>query len=116
MNLFSATPGPDTADIQVAQALADVATIGILQHRAQRHSDTVVTQLQTALNSRVLIEQAKGILAERLHMSMDQAFTTLRGHARRNNRHLSDLAQAIVAGTQDITALAEHRRARGPAD
>ena len=66
---------------QVAQALADVATIGILQHRAQHQSDTVVTQLQTALNSRVLIEQAKGIMAERLRMTMDEAFTALRGHA-----------------------------------
>jgi GAF domain-containing protein len=65
LNLFSAAPGLTSADVQIAQALADVATIGLLQHRAQHEADTVVTQLQTALNSRVLIEQAKGILAER---------------------------------------------------
>src|SRR5215212_2881440 len=88
MNLFSSRPGLDAADIQIAQALADVATIGILQHRAQRQADTVVTQLQTALDTRVLIEQAKGILAERLGMTMDDVFTTLRGHARANHRHL----------------------------
>jgi len=105
MNLFSTGPGLDLADIQIAQALADVATIGILQHRAHRQADTVVTQLQTALNSRVFIEQAKGILAQRLGIGMDEAFSTLRDHARANHRHLTELAQAIVAGTEDLTAM-----------
>jgi hypothetical protein len=112
MNLFATTPGLDAADIQIAQALADVATIGILQHRAHRQADTVVTQLQTALDSRVLIEQAKGILAERLGVTMEEAFTTLRGHARANHRHLSELARAIVAGTEDITAMAAQPQRR----
>jgi GAF domain-containing protein len=112
MNLFAAAPGLDTADTQIAQALADVATIGILQHRARRQADSVVTQLQTALGSRVLIEQAKGILAERLGVTMDEAFTTLRGHARANHRHLSELAGTIVAGTEDITGLAVRSQRR----
>ena len=64
----------------------------------------MVVQLQTALNSRVLIEQAKGVLAERLNLDMDQAFTTLRGHARTHNRKLSDLARAVIAGTEHLTA------------
>jgi hypothetical protein len=107
LNLFSHPPGLDHADTQIAQALADVATIGLLQHRAHRQSDTVVLQLQTALNSRVLIEQAKGILAERLGIDMDAAFTTLRGHARSHGRHLSDLAQAVIAGAEDFTPIGQ---------
>jgi hypothetical protein len=98
LNLFGASPGLDTVDTQVAQALADVATIGLLQHRAQRQSDTVVTQLQTALNSRVLIEQARGVVAERLGVDMDRAFGLLRENARANHRHLTDLAAAVVGG------------------
>jgi hypothetical protein len=105
LNLFSTTTALEPADTQIAQALADVATIGILQHRAHRQADTVVTQLQIALASRVLIEQAKGILAERLTITMDEAFTTLRGHARARHRHLSELAGAVVTGTEDVTAM-----------
>jgi hypothetical protein len=116
MNLFSVTPGLDAADAQIAQALADVATIGILQHRAQRQADSVVTQLQTALDSRVLIEQAKGMMAERLGVTMEEAFTTLRSHARAHHRHLSELAGAIAAGTEDITAMSAHPRRRPSSD
>lgn len=105
LNLFGAPPGLTAADTQIAQALADVATIGLLQHRAQRRAETVVTQLQTALNSRVLIEQAKGVLAERLRVDMDGAFTILRHYARRQRRHLSEVAQALVEGREDIGAL-----------
>jgi GAF domain-containing protein len=105
LNLFSTGPGLDPAEIQIAQALADVATIGLLQHRAQRQADTVVTQLQTALTSRVAIEQAKGILAERLGIAMEEAFSALRGHARAHHGHLTELAHAVVAGTEDVTAL-----------
>src|SRR3954453_19297440 len=105
LNLFSTGRDFDPAQIQIAQALADVAPIGILQHRSQRQADTVVTQLQTALTSRVLVEQAKGILAQRLGIGMDEAFSTLRDHARANHRHLTELAEAIVAGTEDLTAM-----------
>jgi transcriptional regulator with GAF, ATPase, and Fis domain len=106
LNLFRAHPGPyDPADIRIGQALADVATISLLQERSMRHNDTLNEQLQTALNSRVIIEQAKGKLAERLGLDMDQAFNLLRDYARTSNRRLSDLAQAFVDGTDTLTSL-----------
>jgi GAF domain-containing protein len=104
LNLFRATPGTlDPEDIRVGQALADVATIGLLHERSMRRSDTLNEELQAALNSRVVIEQAKGKLAERLGLDMDQAFAVLRDHARSHNRRLSDLARAFVEGTEPIT-------------
>ena len=103
LNLFRATPGAfDAADIRVGQALADVATISLLHERSMRRSDTLNEQLQTALNSRVIIEQAKGKLAERLGLDMNQAFTLLRDQARNRNQRLSDLARAFVDGTEVI--------------
>jgi GAF domain-containing protein len=103
LNLFRAAPGVfDLADVRVGQALADVATIGLLHERNMRRSDTLNEQLQTALNSRVVIEQAKGKLAERLGLDMDQAFSVLRDYARSRNRRLSDLARAMVDGTEAI--------------
>jgi len=100
LNLFRATPGaPSHEDLRVGQALADVATIGLLQERSARRSEILHEQLQGALNSRVAIEQAKGKLAERLGLDMDQAFTTLRDYARARNLRLSDLAQAFIDGT-----------------
>ncbi len=74
-----------------------------------RHSDALNEQLQTALNSRVLIEQAKGKLAERLGTDMDHAFTLLRDTARNRNLRLSDLAQAFIDGTQTLTGLTTTR-------
>jgi transcriptional regulator with GAF, ATPase, and Fis domain len=104
LNLFRATPGAfDPANVRVGQALADVATISLLHERSMRHSDTLNEQLQTALNSRVIIEQAKGKLAERLGLDMNQAFSLLRGQARARNLRLSDLAQAVIDGTQTLT-------------
>jgi transcriptional regulator with GAF, ATPase, and Fis domain len=101
LNLFRAVPGPfDPANIRIGQAMADVATISLLQERNVRHSDTLNEQLQTALNSRVIIEQAKGKLAERLGVDMDQAFALLRGEARARNLRLSDLAQSFIDGTE----------------
>ncbi len=106
LNLFRAGPGAfDPADVRVGQALADVATISLLQERSMRFSDTLNEQLQTALNSRVIIEQAKGKLAERLGLDMDQAFNLLRESARTQNRRLSDLAQAFVNGTEALPGL-----------
>ena len=106
LNLFRAGPGGfAAADIRVGQALADVATIGMLHERSMRRNDTLNEQLQTALNSRVVIEQAKGKLAERLGVDMDQAFSLLRDFARARNRRLSELAQAFVDGTEALTGL-----------
>ena len=99
LNLFAAAPGPfDQADVRIGQALADVATIGLLQQRTVRRRETIAEQLQAALNSRVIIEQAKGKLAERLNIDMDRAFTMLRDYARNSNRHLTDVARDFVDG------------------
>jgi GAF domain-containing protein len=104
LNLFRDTPGDfDPVNVRVGQALADVATIGLLHERTMRRRDTLNEQLQAALNSRVVIEQAKGKLAERLGLEMDQAFNILRDHARARNIRLSDLARAFIDGTQDIS-------------
>jgi hypothetical protein len=103
LNLFDAKPGPlDAGTLRVGQALADVATIGLLQQRAIRSRDLLTEQLRDALNSRVLIEQAKGVLAERLRLDLDEAFVLLRRGARSGNRRLSELAQAIVDGTEQL--------------
>ncbi len=83
-------------DRLAAQALADVATIGVLQERAVREGAETEEQLRYALNSRVVIEQAKGVLAQHRQVDMDQAFTLLRGHARRHHLGLTALAQAVV--------------------
>jgi len=100
LNLFRADSGPlDLADLRVGQALADVATIGLLQERSLRRSETIAEQLQAALNSRVVIEQAKGKLAERLTIDMDQAFRMLRDYARNSNQRLTDVARNFVDST-----------------
>jgi transcriptional regulator with GAF, ATPase, and Fis domain len=97
LNLFRAEPGSfDQADLRIGQALADVATIGLLHERNVRRRETVAEQLQAALNSRVVIEQAKGKLAERLAVDMDRAFKMLRDYARTTNQHLTDVARDFV--------------------
>ncbi len=97
LNLFSGgTPALGPADLRIGQALADVATIGLLQERNVRRAETLAEQLQAALNSRVVIEQAKGRLAERLGLDMGQAFTLLRDHARNSNQRLTDVARHII--------------------
>jgi hypothetical protein len=97
LNLFRAGSGPfGRSDLRVGQALADVATIGLLQERNLRRSETIAEQLQAALNSRIIIEQAKGKLAERYNLTMDQAFTLLRDHARQTNQRLTDTARELV--------------------
>ena len=106
LNLFRAAPGPfDPAATLVAQALADVATISLLQQRTTERSTLLNEQLQTALTSRVLIEQAKGKLAERRHTDMEQAFTTLRAYARSHNRRISDVARAFIDETEFLPGL-----------
>jgi len=115
LNLFRAAPGPfDPAAVRIGQALADVATISLLHERSMRHSDTLNEQLQTALNSRVIIEQAKGKLAERLGTDTNQAFILLRDFARTRNLRLSDLARDFVDGTETLTSLTAARPRRPP--
>jgi transcriptional regulator with GAF, ATPase, and Fis domain len=105
LNLFRAAPdGLDPAVARAARALVDVATIGILQERAVHQQEVVAGQLQVALNSRVMIEQAKGVLAERLQTTPDLAFVILRRYARNHNRPLTELAADVISGVVRITA------------
>jgi GAF domain-containing protein len=100
LNLFRGETGVlNDADVTAARALADVATIAILQHRAALQSHMVIDQLNFALNSRIVIEQAKGVIAERSRLGMDEAFAWLRHHARSHNLLLVDVAQAVIDGT-----------------
>jgi GAF domain-containing protein len=106
LNLFDERIDPiPVEDRRLAQALADVATIGILQRRSAHRSTMVAEQLQHALNSRIVIEQAKGVLAERNVVSMDAAFSALRRHARNHNLKLTDVALAVVRGELDSAAV-----------
>jgi len=112
LSLLSAETGALEDDhVQLGQALADVATIGILQHRTIEQGDQVVGQLQIALTSRVVIEQARGVLAERGGLSMDDAFTLLRGYARSHSRPLTPLARAVVEGEVDLDTILAFRKA-----
>jgi GAF domain-containing protein len=97
LNLFGRRAGPVSPENQrLAQALADVATIGILQQRSAQRTTVLAEHLQRALNSRVVIEQAKGVLAERNAMSMEAAFDALRLYSRDHNIKLTNLAVAVV--------------------
>jgi len=100
LNLLAGSPGElPHRDMRAAQALADVATIGILQERMLRESRSIREQLTNALQSRVLIEQAKGVLAYSRGISMEEAFTLLRTYARTNRLLLSKVAQGLVEQT-----------------
>lgn len=106
LNLFHLELGEmRQADIDAAQALADVATIAILAHRAAREAHVVNDQLNHALNSRIVIEQAKGMIAEREGLNMEQAFARLRTHARNHNLRLADIAQDVISGILAASAL-----------
>jgi transcriptional regulator with GAF, ATPase, and Fis domain len=97
LNLFGDQPGPlSEEDAGAAQGLADIATIGILHERAIRESDIARQQLQHALDSRVVIEQAKGVLSQMEHIDMEEAFQRLREQARRTRRKLSDVAGEVI--------------------
>ncbi|MBN9734786.1 MULTISPECIES: GAF and ANTAR domain-containing protein [unclassified Pseudonocardia] len=110
LNLFHRTPvAMPVGDLRVGQALADVATIGILTDRTSRERELLTGQLQAALSSRVVIEQAKGVLAERGGVTMDDAFTRLRAYARSTKQQLSAVARGIVEGRVDTTVMLPRR-------
>jgi transcriptional regulator with GAF, ATPase, and Fis domain len=109
LNLLNIQPnGVGEASVQLGQALADVATIGMLQQRALHDGAILAEQLHTALNSRVVIEQAKGVLSAHGGLDMHDAFTALRAYARSHDLRLSDLARAIAEGTGDLDAVLHH--------
>jgi GAF domain-containing protein len=99
-------------DLAAAKALADVATIAILQHRAASEAQVLNEQLHQALNSRIAVEQAKGMIAAREDISMEDAFAMLRNHARNHNMRLKDLAQSISDGALAAKALDRLRLSR----
>ncbi|MCW8102855.1 GAF and ANTAR domain-containing protein [Streptomyces tauricus] len=100
VNLFSTKINRLSAsDIQIGQALADLATIAILQQRTIEHSHTEKAQLQSALSSRVVIEQAKGILSERQGLGLDETFDSMRAYARPRHLRLTELAQQVIDNT-----------------
>lgn len=102
LNLFHRRPGAlPPADLALGQGLADVATIGILSERAIRRGEVLTEQLQTALNSRVVIEQAKGVLAQSGRLDMAEAFDQLRAHARSRGARLAEVARDVARGTLD---------------
>jgi GAF domain-containing protein len=109
-NLTELTP----QEVNLAQALADAATIGILQERAVSHGVELAAQLQRALDSRVVVEQAKGIVGERLHIEMDAAFDLIRGYARGHRRRLSEVAAAVISGELRLADLSSNFAGRSP--
>jgi len=106
LNMFRADEGPlRDADVVAAQALADVATIAILQHGAVSDAQVMNEQLTRALQSRIVIEQAKGVVAERAGLDMERSFERLRRHARNHNLRLGDVAHSITARQLSVMAL-----------
>lgn len=100
LNMFSSEAGIlAEEDVRVAQAMADVATIGILQERSIQSGRDLSDQLKRALESRVLIEQAKGIVSEHNQIGVDEAFALLRAFTRTNNRLLADTCRQVIDGT-----------------
>jgi len=113
LNLFRTDTGPlGPDDVLVAQALADVATIAIIQHQTSVDAAVLNTQLTEALNSRIIIEQAKGKISEASGLDMDRSFDRLRNHARNHNLRLTQLARGIAEGTTPIVGLDPLTRTR----
>ncbi len=115
LSLLDTEPdGVDVNSARLGQALADVATIGLLQHRTIDDNTLLIEQLQTALNSRVVIEQAKGVLSSHGDVDMDRAFGALRDFARSHRLLLSEVARSVAEGTIDLAAILAPRRASKP--
>jgi GAF domain-containing protein len=112
LNLLGVTQAPmDEADVIVARAFADLATLSIVSHRASAEAQRLNEQLTAALSSRVVIEQAKGVISERAGVDLAEAFSRLRGYARNSNLRLTDVAEAAVDGTLNPLAWAQRARA-----
>jgi GAF domain-containing protein len=100
LNLFTVERRTLTDDhLAVAQGMADIATIGLLHERALHDQVLLAEQLQTALHSRIQIEQAKGVLSARAGISVSEAFSRMRTHARRTGQQLTRVAEAVIAGS-----------------
>jgi len=111
LNLLSMSGAPmRKADLIVARAFADLAALSIVQHRASLEAQRLNEQLSAALTSRVVIEQAKGVISERAGTDLAEAFSRLRAYARTNNLRLTDVAQAAVDGSLDPRAWAAPRQ------
>lgn len=105
LNVFAEGPLPlDPMNVNLVQALADIATISIMQERAIAHAEMVTEQLQSALNTRIIVEQAKGVIARTHGIGVDAAFELLRSHARRHHLRLGALAREIVVGDAEVPA------------
>lgn len=103
LNLYRRAPGPwAPEDLEVAQLLADMASGYILNATQLEESRTLATQLQHALSSRIVVEQAKGVIAERHEIAMDEAFELLRTHARRTGTRIHKVCTQIVDGTLEL--------------
>ena len=97
LNLFGDAPGLlDDSDVRTVQALADMATVGLLQERAVRRNESLSEQLQSALKSRIVLEQAKGALAQIRGCNTTEAFELLRRYSRTHDLHLGEVARAVV--------------------
>jgi GAF domain-containing protein len=106
LNLFRTDQGPMREDeVAIAQALADVATIAILQHRSSLDAAALNEQLTTALDSRIVIEQAKGIVSQATNSNMTDAFERLRAHSRNHGARLTEVARGIVEGHLQVGSL-----------
>ncbi|RJQ72376.1 ANTAR domain-containing protein [Pseudonocardiaceae bacterium YIM PH 21723] len=110
MNLFMTKPGGLTEEsVAVAQSFADVATISIIQVRALRESELLAEQLQSALNSRIVIEQAKGMLAVQRGTNPSGAFELMREYSRQTRTPLSTVAQLVIQRSSEVAALTARR-------
>lgn len=113
VNVFGSVPGGlGEANVQIIQALSDVAAIALIQERSIHRGEILTEQLQGALNSRIVIEQAKGVLAQAYGINVDEAFTMMRSHARRSRRKLAEVAHAVVTDLASMPELVDEAVAR----
>lgn len=114
LGLFATATGTlNEEDLYLGQALADVASLALVANRASADQATVHLELESALQSRVVLEQAKGFLAYLGGLDMDQAFAVLRRYARDHQHKLTDVAARTVSRDLDATKILDHARSRG---